>query len=532
MKEKEQLIASYGIIKIACIFSSLLGIIYVCVLLNNINYEQRIASSIWIFTCIMFVVFDIYLFGLVSLGTPKKTIFRIMEDTPEIAIIVPIYSEPVALLKSVLLSIINQDYPNKQIKLFIANDGRQDEVSNLLIELALQFPDLYIREVFPPKHNTPERKLLGDAKSGALNAALNIITKEFSHIEFVETRDCDDEVGSPKFLRYLSTYLNDNKNTGFVQTYKKAVPEYGPTSTFDCNLFFLQTVNIHFKDLNNSVFTMGSGCLYRLDALMEINGFSTWNLVEDHQTSAEILQKGWDSKYLDIIGCVTYHPPNDLANFLKQRSVWWMDHIRFLKYSKEYKLTIKQKFHFFSTPFVETLSPICVILMTLLFIYRLFSPIDLISQLNNFEIFLICSYLFVTQLTYFTLYNLSLSRYLKTRVRLEMFMFPVAFYKIVFSALKNKKTHKPRYKITRKNAVYSVNINLVKDHIFVLFLLIIGIIYHVFFNIKTDQGILIIASIISIGYIDSISLAYYKTKYWEIMKNIINFKKPTKEIDK
>ena len=59
---------------------------------------------------------------------------------------------------------------------------------------------------------------------------------------------------------------------------------------------FYETIQLS-NDQANAVISCGSGVLYRRQALMEIGGFATWNLVEDFTTSYELVSRGWKGIY-------------------------------------------------------------------------------------------------------------------------------------------------------------------------------------------------------------------------------------------
>jgi cellulose synthase (UDP-forming) len=82
------------------------------------------------------------------------------------------------------------------------------------------------------------------------------------------------------------------------------------------------------RDRVGSIFACGSGAFWKLEALDELGGFSTWNLVEDLTTSYLLQIKGWHGKYIygTPLHWAEYVP--DLAILTRQRWQWIVDTYR------------------------------------------------------------------------------------------------------------------------------------------------------------------------------------------------------------
>jgi cellulose synthase (UDP-forming) len=102
------------------------------------------------------------------------------------------------------------------------------------------------------------------------------------------------------------------------------------------------------KDSDNAAFSCGSGVLYRRKALLEVGGFSTWNLVEDLHTSILLHARGWKSVYHNY-PLTRGTAPTDIWGVYKQRSQWAMDSLRILLWDNPFKrrgLSFIQKFQY------------------------------------------------------------------------------------------------------------------------------------------------------------------------------------------
>ncbi len=83
------------------------------------------------------------------------------------------------------------------------------------------------------------------------------------------------------------------------------------------------------NDAGDTVISCGSGVLYRREALEDIGGFATWNIVEDLTTSYELHAKGWKSFYYPYP--LSYGlAPDTIGGVYQQRSQWALDTMRLL----------------------------------------------------------------------------------------------------------------------------------------------------------------------------------------------------------
>jgi cellulose synthase (UDP-forming) len=100
------------------------------------------------------------------------------------------------------------------------------------------------------------------------------------------------------------------------------------------------------RNAANAVFPCGSGLVWRRDALRDIGGFPTWNLVEDLQSGVEALRRGWRGLYLPIVGAVGQHSPEDVSGVYKQRGTWAIDTVRLMVWGNLKGLNLRQRVHF------------------------------------------------------------------------------------------------------------------------------------------------------------------------------------------
>lgn len=259
-------------------------------------------------------------------------------DEPLVALIIPTCREPVRLILRTVQSVYEQDYPADRLVVIVSDDGHDHVLRRRLTQL---FPAVVYHE--PPDLNAPGRD--GAAKAGNLNSAMALIDRTFPDVEFVETRDADDEVGSTSFLRATLGQLQFDERLAYVQTIKEAQVSNGDPFNNRESMFYRGQMLT--RNAVNAVFPCGSGLMWRRSALVDIGGFPTWNLVEDLQSGVEALRRGWHGLYLPIVGAVAQHSPEDLPNVYKQRGTWALDTVRLMLWGDLKGLGVRQRLHFY-----------------------------------------------------------------------------------------------------------------------------------------------------------------------------------------
>ena len=254
---------------------------------------------------------------------------------PTVGIIIPCCGEPVGMILRTISSILRQDWPRKRMVIVVSDDGHDPALA-----LAVQsWPVLYHS---PPPRFAPGRD--GAAKAGNLNSAFAMLVAEHPDLRYIETRDCDDELGSNGFLRQAVGQLEHDERLAFVQSIKEAQVSAGdPFNNREAMFYRGQMLS---RNAANATFPCGSGLVWRRTALEDIGLFPTWNLVEDLQSGIEALRRGWDSCYLPIVGAVGQHSPEDVPNVYKQRGTWAIDTVRLMIWGDLRGLRLRQRMQF------------------------------------------------------------------------------------------------------------------------------------------------------------------------------------------
>lgn len=275
-------------------------------------------------------------------SSPPERLVSVGAEYP-VAVVITICGEPVTMVQRTACTVLTQDWPHHYLRLVLSDDGADEQVECLARALQKAHPAATVLYHRPPGRGTPERR--GDAKAGNLNSALDLIKARFPEVAYMETRDADDEVGDPTFLRQCIGQLQADTTVAFVQTIKKEarVSVGDPFGNME-TLFYRGSMLA--RHAANAVVPCGSGLVWRMAALETIGGFPTWNLVEDLQAGVEALRQGWRGLYLPIVGVVSQHAPEDIPNVYKQRGVWALDTMRLLLWRRLGGLNLRQRLHF------------------------------------------------------------------------------------------------------------------------------------------------------------------------------------------
>jgi cellulose synthase (UDP-forming) len=289
-------------------------------------------ASVLSASCLALSVFN----GWHSRVTPPRPLTGLV--VPEVAVIIPTWGEPVAMVLRTVLSVLEQDYPADRMRVVVSDDAHNPDLASALTGLGAIYHE-------PPPRYAPGRD--GAAKAGNLNSALKHVLERFPGVSHIETRDADDELGTLKFLRHTIGQLEADEGLAFVQTIKEAQVSAGdPFVNLDGQFYRSQLLS---RNAANATFPCGSGVVWRRAALEQIGGFPTWNLVEDLQSGVEALRRGWRGCYLPIVGAVGQHSPEDVANVFKQRGTWAIDTVRLMIWGNLRGLNVRQRLQFAET---------------------------------------------------------------------------------------------------------------------------------------------------------------------------------------
>jgi cellulose synthase/poly-beta-1,6-N-acetylglucosamine synthase-like glycosyltransferase len=248
-------------------------------------------------------------------------------DRPRsVDILIPCSGEPFEVIRTTLQAVKGIDY--EALEVYVLDDGASPRVALLAESLGFHYL------------SRPGSGLaLKDAKGGNLNFGL-----ERSRGELILVLDAD-QVSVPEILSRLVGFFGLDR-VAYVQSQQAFfLPEGDPF--YNADRVFYEALQLS-NDQVNAVVSCGSGVIYRRQALEEMGGFATWNLVEDFSTSYEILSRGWRGIYFPY-PLSRGLAPATLAGVYRQRFQWSFDTMRLFFWDNplwKRGLTWPQKRHF------------------------------------------------------------------------------------------------------------------------------------------------------------------------------------------
>lgn len=222
--------------------------------------------------------------------------------SPSVDVFIPIYSESCEILEKTLIGACNMAYANK--KVHVLDDSHRAEVA----VLAAKYGAGYIRG--PRKH----------AKAGNLNHALTLTNGEL--VVVFDT----DHIPVTSFLCETVPSFSDPK-VGFIQTphhfYNEDIFQRALGAGWkvpDEQDMFNHGIQ-GGRDHWNGTFFVGSGAVFRRQAIAEIGGFNLMSITEDIHTSQHLHARGWKSRFIGKDLAVGLTAEN-LSSYLVQRRRW------------------------------------------------------------------------------------------------------------------------------------------------------------------------------------------------------------------
>jgi cellulose synthase (UDP-forming) len=261
---------------------------------------------------LFFFVAEILSFLLLCLLSYSTWRFRRPHPaTPEsmalfsVDIFVPCCGEPVEVIQTTLQAV--RRITHHPLEVYVLDDGDSQTVAALAQSLGFHY---FSR----PREGLP----LQDSKSGNLNFGLSR-----SGGELILVLDAD-QVPAPDILSRLISFFRQPQ-VGYVQSKQDFfLPEGDPF--YNSDKVFYETIQLS-NDRANAVISCGSGVVYRRQALQEMGGFATWNLLEDFTSSYELASRGWGGIYYPH-ALSRGLAPATLAGVYHQRFKWCLDTMR------------------------------------------------------------------------------------------------------------------------------------------------------------------------------------------------------------
>jgi exo-beta-1,3-glucanase (GH17 family)/cellulose synthase/poly-beta-1,6-N-acetylglucosamine synthase-like glycosyltransferase len=259
------------------------------------------------------------------------------DEQPFVSIHLACYNEPPEMVIATIDSLAALDYSNFEV--LVLDNNTRDEA--LWRPLEKRCAELGPRFRFFHLMNWP------GFKAGALNYGLKVTDPRAEVVGVVDA----DYVVDPQWLASLVPHF-DKADVAVVQA-PQAHRDW-ETQPFRrmCNWEFdgFFRIGMHHRNERNALIQHGTMTLVRRLALEEVGGWSEWCICEDTELGLRLIEKGYDTRYIDhILGRGL--TPSDFAAIKSQRFRWAFGAMQILKAHLPQMLgrstlNLAQRYHF------------------------------------------------------------------------------------------------------------------------------------------------------------------------------------------
>lgn len=255
-------------------------------------------------------------FHIASAFLPRSVLGqRKLSKEPPVAVLVPAYNEPPAILMQTLEKLSQLSYANYEV--FVIDNNTKDEEVWKPVEA-------FVHDLGDKFHFFHEDHLAG-FKAGALNVLLRKIPSETEYVAVIDA----DYLVRPDFLSTALEYFvnRDIALVQFPQHYRNTNKESRPISD-EYRHFF--GIYMNMSNNLNCVPSTGTMSVYRFEALRKIGGFRGESLTEDADAGLRIYGAGYRGVFVNRpmgYGLMPY----DLESYRKQKWRWAFGNAQSLK---------------------------------------------------------------------------------------------------------------------------------------------------------------------------------------------------------
>jgi cellulose synthase (UDP-forming) len=305
----------------------------------------------------------------------------LVPDKPySVDVLITCCGEPLEVIRTTLAAAAHLSY--QPFTVYVLDDGGDFHVEELATSLGFHYLS-----------RTRQGLDRLDAKSGNLNFGLSL-----TQGEIILVLDAD-QVPQPDLISRMVGFFRLPR-VAYVQSRQEfLLPDGDPFYNRDD--VFYETIQLS-NDQANAVISCGSGVLYRRQALLEIGGFATWNLVEDYTTSYELVSRGWKGIYFPF-ALSRGLAPDTLPGVFRQRYQWCLDTMRLFFWDNPFRkpgLTLSQRMHFSIPMLVYAISGLILPIFFLLPLYCYLTGKSFLMEQEGTYLMLRGLYLFCTILAF------------------------------------------------------------------------------------------------------------------------------------
>src|ERR1041385_415796 len=204
---------------------------------------------------------------------------------PDVALVVPVFNEPFAMVRETVAHLVRQDYPPGRFLVVVADDSTDPATSAPLAAWCAQLGAAYVRR--------PTRQ---GYKAGALN---EVVRRLPASTQLVAVVDADYWV-DPDYVCGVVGYFTDPE-LSFVQTpqdYRNVGQSFLTRQYKRAEAYFYHAV-MPSRNEQSAIIFCGTMGMLRVSALRQVGGFAEDQICEDAEVSVRLAAAGWDSLYVD-----------------------------------------------------------------------------------------------------------------------------------------------------------------------------------------------------------------------------------------
>ncbi|AHC51367.1 cellulose biosynthesis protein CelA [Sulfolobus acidocaldarius SUSAZ] len=291
-------------------------------------------ETVWIdFGLWLAIVTSFYIFlnFYLLLRRSKRYSLKMVDEVKgfKIAAFVTSFNEDPEIVKRTLISV--KDAVNARGDVFLLDDSTDENISREL-------------KKFCEKNNINyfHRKDRRGYKAGAINDAL----KRIEGYDLVAIFDADQRPVQDFFKQVLPYF--DDPQVAFVQvpqTYSENYSGISSGAKYQQEPF-LRVIMRGRSD--RSAFSLGSGTVFRIQALREVGYLPENSITEDAAVSIKLHSKGYNSVYVDLPLIWYGEPPQDLNAYLIQQSRWALGYFQLTKEIINADLSFSKYYDYFA----------------------------------------------------------------------------------------------------------------------------------------------------------------------------------------
>jgi cellulose synthase/poly-beta-1,6-N-acetylglucosamine synthase-like glycosyltransferase/succinate dehydrogenase hydrophobic anchor subunit len=230
-------------------------------------------------------------------------------NCPTVDVFLPCCKEPTDVPVEAVKAAMAMDYPQDRFKVFVCDDGADDDLKVFCDAMGVESGGRvkYIRR--EKKKGVPHHFKCGNMNNGL----------KFSDAEYVVMMDAD-MILHPTYLRRLLPHIVSSPEVSYVQIPQAFynLPRGDPLND-SCTMGYNRM--LPHRDSLGTAFCIGTGVVFRRQHLDEIGGFQPQSITEDTMTSYVLLNKGYESVFLNETLQVGLTPWT-FEGYVKQRQRW------------------------------------------------------------------------------------------------------------------------------------------------------------------------------------------------------------------